>query len=105
MTTNSRPLSGPDPGEISETLERYLKSATESIESSVDGLVRVRVTPTLTVESVEFLDVKLDRDTKHALETATAGAINTALQRVMFQAGRVVTEMGQQASKRGGDQS
>ena len=103
MTTNKRPLSGPDPGEISETLERYLKSATESIESSVDGLVRVRITPAMTVESIEFLDVKLDRDTKHALETATAGAINTALQRVMFQAGRVVSGMGRQASKQAGD--
>lgn len=90
---NAAPRLSIEIGEVSETLRRYVERASTLHEATMDNLVRVQVGNSMNVVAIEFLNPKLDRETKQALEVATLGAVNAALRKAALAAGQAMAEL------------
>jgi len=91
--------------EVSQLLGRFAEATDRAVEAMVDDLVRVRVGPAMNVLSVEILDPALDRATRERLETAIAGAVNIALQRVALAAGQALRGFTDPKAEKAGETS
>jgi DNA-binding protein YbaB len=89
----------PDIGDVSETLQKFVEGNGTIIEASVDDLVRVRMSSSMAVVSVELCHPDLSPHVKGALEAALVGAINTALQRAALAAGNALAELEQRINQ------
>jgi DNA-binding protein YbaB len=69
--------------------------------ATVDELVRVKVGKDLTVRSVEILDPRLDHAFRDRLQTAIAGAVNTALQRAVREVAQTIHDISEQKRAEG----
>jgi DNA-binding protein YbaB len=86
---SDHPAPPPEIENVSAILNAFSKGT--PVDVTVDDLVRVRVSATLTVLSVEILASTLDPAMKQNIETAFVGAMNTALQRTALLAGQALT--------------
>ncbi|MFF1657756.1 hypothetical protein [Streptomyces sp. NPDC058255] len=84
----------PDSAEVSDLLQRFIELGSHPVEATVDDLVRVRIGAAMNVLTVELLDPTLAPEKRQRLETAIAGAVNTALQRTVLAAGQAVSSFG-----------
>jgi hypothetical protein len=85
----------PDIGDVSETLRKFVEGNGTTVEASVDNLVRVRVSSSMNVVSIELCHPDLSTQVKCDLETALVGAINTAWHRAALAAGEALAELEQ----------
>ena len=85
-----------EPDEIAKLLGRFAEQGTQFFEATVDDLVSVRVDGSLNVKAVEILDRTINPALKQRLETAIAGAVNTALQRAALAAGQAIGDLDRQ---------
>jgi hypothetical protein len=89
-----------DAEEISALLQRFVDTSGDSVEASVDNLVRVRVGRAMNVTAVEFLDPALDSATRLRLEPAVLAAVNAALHKAALAAGAALVDFQRQKTGR-----